>query len=645
MTQTNSDPAPGTHPKVSTRLDGPVAMPKGFSWAAGRCGIKQGRPDLGVILSQPPAAAAGCLTQNLVRAPCVTRNASLLPGESIGAVLVNSGNANALNGRKGTSTNEQIAAELATLLDVPPAAVLTASTGSIGHPLPVDLVVRALPTLLEQRGADAAGFAKAILTTDTCTKVAHLSVVLPGCDRPISVLGVAKGSGMIHPNMATTLGFVCTDAGIATPVLQGMLSGIVSDTFNAITVDGDMSTNDMVIALANGASGVEVTDAQQDAMRVALMAVVDSLAEQVARDGEGATRLLEVEVTGAPDRAMARAIARGVCSSSLVKCSVFAGQPDFGRIACAAGQAATENGIPLDPDRMTIGAQGIVLYSPQGPETVRTADVLRRLRDDVVRWTVDLGSGDASFVARGCDLSYDYVRINADEESHLEESAEGTQVRNPSLGAYSPRLRHQLLVEGLTYVRRFTALKMLVYVPPTVGGVGLPENLAQDLALCLDAGLRPAIAVPTEAAAELLRKRVSEAGHFTSSVAPDPTRLSRLLDRGHLCVLVKPQPDPAGIVDLAIKIGAQKLIMLTNESGLRDSHGHVQRVSPENLLMGLQRGRFDPTHADTLVLARHAMTRGVPALHLVDARLPHAIVGELFTDDGIGSLITRQTIG
>lgn len=633
-------------PEVGTRLRKQLPMPRGFSWSSTRCGIKQGRADLGLIVSEQPAAAAACLTRNAVRAACVTRNAALVPSSGIRAVLVNSGNANALTGNDGKTTNDTIALELAAVLSSSPNEVLTASTGVIGVPLPADLIVRALPTLVNGAGEDASGFATAILTTDTGTKVAHVEFEVADGDTPIRVLGIAKGSGMIHPNMATTLGFVCTDAAVSPELLHELLGQVVDDTFNAITVDGDTSTNDMVIALANGASGVSVSDeASTAALRAALSAVLDSLAQQVVLDGEGATRLLEVEVTGAPDKSTARTVARGVCSSSLVKCSVFAAQPDFGRVAMAVGQTASEHKLAIDPDALSIAAQGVELYRPDGPVNVRGADIVRRLREPVVRWSVDLGQGRHRAVARGCDLSYDYVRINADESTQIEVSAEGTVSRNPSLGAYSPRLKHQLLVEGLAYVRRFTALKVLVYVPPNVGAAELARNLAQDLELCMDAGLRPIISVPTEAAAEVIHRHLKESGHFTSSVSPDPNRMTRLLDRGHLCVLVKPGPDPSGIVDLAIKIGAQKLLVLTNESGLRDNHGHVQRVSPENFLMGLQRGRFDPTHADTLVVARHATNRGVPALHLLDSRVPHAIVGELFTDDGIGSLITRQTVG
>jgi glutamate N-acetyltransferase/amino-acid acetyltransferase len=629
--------------QVSTAMPGASALPGGFQFSAMRCGIKQGRPDLGMIRSVPAATCAGAFTRNLVRAACVRRNAELVPSSKVSAIVVNSGNANAMTGKDGVRTNAAMASGLATVLEVDEGAVLTASTGVIGTPLPVELVLEALPALVEQAGTDPLGFAAAVLTTDTCKKVAHVALELPGASAPVKILGIAKGSGMIHPNMATTLGFVCTDAAIAPELLQRMLSAAIEDTFNAVTVDGDTSTSDQVFVLANGTSGVAVEGASEAAFASALSAVLTALAKQVARDGEGATRLFEVEVTGAPSFEDARTVARTVCRSSLVKCSVFAGQPDWGRVAMAAGQAGLEHGIAVDPDKLTIRAQGIALYTPDGPVAgIRTSDVTRRLREPEVRWSVDLGLGDASFVAYGCDMSYDYVRINADETQQVQVTPDGGVSRNLSLAAYSPRLKHQLLVDGLAYVRRFMGLRMMVYVPPTTRGTELVNTLGQDLALCLDAGLRPLLVVPSESMAEAVLERARAWGHYAATVAPDPSAITRLLDRSHLCVLVRTQPVPTAMVDLAIKLGMQKLIAMGDEQGVRDAHGLVQRIDPDGFLLGLERQRFELTHPDTLVLAKHAAQRGVPALHIVDARVPHAIVGELFTDEGIGTLVTRQ---
>lgn len=638
-------------PAVSTALDPTKQadwLPLDFRFGAVRCGIKQGRADLGLVRSTRPAACAGAFTQNPARAACVERDASLLPSREIVAVVINSGNANAMTGTEGEHANLEVATQAASALGVAPSQVLTMSTGIIGVPLPADLVVRALPTLLDEAGPDPMGLAGAILTTDTTTKVAAVSVVLPGADAPVRLLGVAKGSGMIHPNMATTLAVVCTDAGAAPELLQRLLRAGVDDTFNAICVDGDTSTNDSVVVLANAAAGAHVEGPEAEAaFEAALHAVLASLARQVVTDGEGATRLMEVEVVGAPDARTARLVGRGVCRGSLVKCSTFAGDPNWGRIAAAVGQAALEHALAIDPRQVTIAAQGIELYTPQGPIAgVKIAEVNRRMRDATVRWTIDLHRGQARALSLGCDLSYDYVRINADDAPQIEVGHDGVVRRNLSLASYSPRLKHQLLVDGLAYVRRFMGLRMMVYVPPLPQEQpGLVDNLAQDLELCLDANLRPLLVVPSDGLAQQVHERMKGSGHYSAPVAPDPSAINRLLDRGHLCVLVRDRPVPHAVVDLAIKLGVGKLIAMAPEQGLRDAYGFVQRLSPENFLMGLERDRFSTTNPDLLVLAKHAATRGVPALHLVDVRLPHALVGELFTDEGIGTLITRQTLG
>ncbi len=624
-----------------------LPVPRGFPFSGLRCGIKQARPDLALVLSSPPAASAGVFTRNPVRAACTTRNASLVPGASTTAIICNSGNANAMTGELGVQANAMVAAELAKLLGVADVNVLTASTGVIGTPLPSDLIVEALDDLVAAASPDPRGAAEAILTTDTVTKLAAIEIMLPGASTPVRILGIAKGSGMIHPDMATTLGFVCTDAACSPALLQRLLGESIGTTFNAITVDGDTSTNDMVLVLANGASGVHVEgDSVIAAFASALHAVLLALAKQVARDGEGATRLLEVEVRGAPDAASARTIARTIARSSLVKCSVFAAQAQWGRIAMAIGQAALENGIAIAPERLVIAAQGHVLFSGQGQSTsVKPPELKRKLRESEVRWSVDLGLGDAGYVAYGCDLSYDYVRINADEVQSIEVGPNGRISRNLTLAAYSPRLKQQLLVEGLAYVRRFTGLRLMVYLPPSARSRGdAVAKLAQDLELCLDAGLKPLVVVPDADAATAIEAHAKRVGHFAAMVAPDPMGIAAFLDRGHLCILVREAPMPDAVVELALKLGIQKLVVLGNEQGLRDAHGFVQRLSPETLLAGLDRGRFDDSDPDLLVLARHAATRGIPALHILDARMPHAVVGELFTDQGVGTLITRQAL-
>lgn len=640
-----TDPQP--RHTVHTGFDPGTPIPRGFSFGGVRCGIKQARSDLGLVRSEPAAAVAGTFTRNRVRAACVERNQGLVPAASVAAILVNSGNANAMTGPDGVRANQAMANELASVLGVEAGAVLTASTGIIGVPLPTELVFEGLDPVVQAAGEDPMTFAEAILTTDTTTKLAHAEVVLPGSAEPVRILGIAKGSGMIHPDMATTLGFVCTDAALSPALLQQMVKEAVDETFNAITVDGDTSTNDMVLVLANGASGVDIE--REDLGSVfarALQGVMADLARQVARDGEGATRVMEVEVVGAPDRALARAVARGVCRSSLVKCSAFAGQAEWGRVGMAVGQVALEQGVDLDPAHLVIEAEGIRLYGGKdGPSTdVKASELKRRMRGATVHWRIELGQGDASYTALGCDMTYDYVRINADEAHQIEVTRTGGVSRNLTLAAYSPRLKHQLLVEGLAYVRRFVGVRSMIYVHPPAARSTTAASLAHDLELCLDAGLRPLAVIPDLESAEVIAKHMEQTGHYAAVVPPDPVTISAYLDRGHLCLMVRDAPAPDAIVELSLKLGIQKLIVLGNDQGLRDAQGFLQRLSPDTLLAGIQRGRFDASDPDMLVLARHAAMRGVPALHIIDARVPHAVVGELFTDQGIGTLVTRQAL-
>ena len=638
-----------TTPPPITDLEALPPPPSGFRFAGTHAGIKRTRLDLGAIVADRPCSMAGVFTKNPVRAPCVDRNAGLVPQDGARVVLVNSGNANAMNGDAGVAANEAMADAAADAAGVSPRAVATLSTGVIGVPLPLSVVTKATPGLVAQATGDAHGlaaFARAILTTDTCTKVAALECVLPGADRPVRILGVAKGSGMIHPNMATTLGFVCTDAAVAPDRLQAMLARHIETTFNAVSVDGDTSTNDTVLALASGASGAFAEGAAEAAFSRAFEAVLRSLAVQVARDGEGATRLLEVTVCGAPDDTTARAVARGCCRSSLFKCSVFAGKPDWGRIAAAAGQACLDAGLSITPRDLSVSAQGVPLVEAGTPRPLPSSTRLERaLAEATIHWDVRIGDGAGRGRAWGCDLSYDYVRINADEAAQVEVQPGGTVARNISLAAYSPRLKQQLLVDGLSYVRRFTGLRALVYARGhVIDRFDLLASLTEDLSLCLDAGIRPVVVLPEGEAVTTVREATAALGHHVVVCPPEPASIAEASMRGHLCLVPETAPDPGPVVDLAIALGIQKLLVLGNDQGLFDETGIVEQLSPDLVLQGLARGRFTSHDPEFPVFARQAAVRGVPAVHLIDGRMPHALVGELFTQHGIGTLITRQVV-
>ena len=378
-----------------------MRVPAGFQAAGVSAGLKRsGRPDIGLIYAERPLTWAFTGTTNLVQAPCVTRNRAVYAeGGAVRAVVVNSGNANCANGAAGARDNDAYAAALAAQLNVAPTEVLTASTGIIGRPLPMAGLLAGLPLVSAALEDDAAAFARAILTTDLTPKTAAAD--LPGGAR---VVGVTKGSGMIHPNMATMLAFVMTDAVVDAAALRELWPRVVANTFNQLTVDGDTSTNDMAIVLSSGLVACDLAELER-----ALTEVCVSLAKQIARDGEGATKLMTVRVTGAASADDARAAAKTAAGSSLVKTAVHGADPNWGRILAAAGRS----GAASDPDRVRVAAQGFELYLGE-PLPFDEAEVSAALRAEEVLLEVDLAVGTATAEAWGCDLSAEYVRINAD---------------------------------------------------------------------------------------------------------------------------------------------------------------------------------------------------------------------------------------
>lgn len=377
-------------------------FPQGFTAAAMGAGIKpSGRTDLSCVVSEADCAWAFAGTRSAAAAACVTRNRELASqGGPVRALLVNAGNANAATGAQGARDNAAMADALGSVLGVGAGAVLTASTGIIGHPLPMDRVlggVEHLPDTLE-RGADA--FAEAIMTTDTRPKVAGTTL-----STGARILGTAKGSGMIHPDMATMFAFAFTDAQVDQSALRAAFPAIVNRTFNAVTVDGDTSTNDMAVVLANGQAG-EVDLAE---FLTALESVMRDLARMIAADGEGATKLLTVRVSGARTEAEALVAARTCCVSPLLKSAVHGNDPNWGRVIMAVGRS----GAALEVERMTVAVQGTPVFAGR-PLHYDAAAVSAAMRAPEVVFEVGLGAGEASGEAWGCDLSAGYVSINAE---------------------------------------------------------------------------------------------------------------------------------------------------------------------------------------------------------------------------------------
>jgi glutamate N-acetyltransferase/amino-acid N-acetyltransferase len=389
-----------------------VTAAGGFLAAGVHCGVKHavGVPDLGVVVSSQPAAAAGVFTRNRAPAAPVLVSKRHLQGGSARAIVVNSGNANACTGAQGLADAEEMAQLTADRFGLQPHEVLVLSTGVIGVALPMAAIRAGVEQLAVTREGGAA-FAQAIMTTDTRPKTAVATCMLDGATCRIG--GAAKGSGMIHPNMATMLAIITTDAAANPGYLQQALGRAVDASFNLISVDGDTSTNDAVLLLASGAAGGASLDGHHPdaaAFERALQEVCQSLAIAVVRDGEGAHTLIEVAVTGATSDADARAVARSITTSNLVKTAVFGGDPNWGRVICAAGNA----GVPIDADRATLYLADICLFRRGAGLAYDRAVASALLKQPDVRFSLDLALGEGSAVAWGCDMSYEYVRINAE---------------------------------------------------------------------------------------------------------------------------------------------------------------------------------------------------------------------------------------
>ncbi|MBZ8179868.1 bifunctional ornithine acetyltransferase/N-acetylglutamate synthase [Oscillatoria salina] len=404
-------------------IAGGVTAPRGYQAAGITAGLKpSGAPDLALIFSETEAIAAGVFTQTMVRAACVDYCRQRLQAKaSARAILCNAGQANAATGEQGWQDALLTAKLLGKQMNISPDSILLASTGVIGQRIKMDAFRSGIPKLvaaLSPEGGDAA--AKAIITTDLKTKAIALETTIG--DRPVRIGGIAKGSGMIHPNMATMLSFVTCDAAVSTHLWQEMLSRAAQKSFNQITVDGDTSTNDTLIALANGQSrtpAITEMSVEAEKLEAMLTAVCQHLAKAVARDGEGATCLIEAQVSGAENESAALKVAKTIVGSSLVKSAIFGRDPNWGRIAAAAGRA----GVQFKQEDLQVKLGNILLMENGQPlafdrqaasEYLKQAAAGAYLQDDTVLISVKIGAGDGSGKAWGCDLSYDYVKINAE---------------------------------------------------------------------------------------------------------------------------------------------------------------------------------------------------------------------------------------
>ncbi|MGM9539848.1 bifunctional glutamate N-acetyltransferase/amino-acid acetyltransferase ArgJ [Anaerovibrio sp.] len=390
-----------------------VTFPKGFKAAGVRAGIKKsGNLDLALIYTEKEAAVAGVFTKNAVAAAPVIVSREVVKGGKAHAIVANAGCANACTGETGLANARKMAAMAAAEVGCAPGEVLVGSTGIIGVNLPMDRLeagIKAAAAELSEDGSRNAG--NAIITTDTYSKACSCEVEIGG--KAVRFGAIAKGSGMIQPNMATMLCYITTDANISSQLMQKALSDIVEVSFNMISVDGDMSTNDTVLVLANGASGIaEITDGspEYEKFHATLKEICQELSKRIAADGEGATKFLTINVSGTKTFEDAKTVAMSIAKSPLVKTAFFGEDPNWGRVICAVGYA----GIPMVPEKTVIKFGGVPVYANGLGAEFDAEDIHKVMAEHDIVIDVEMGMGDAEATVWSCDFSYEYVKINGE---------------------------------------------------------------------------------------------------------------------------------------------------------------------------------------------------------------------------------------
>ncbi len=691
----------------------PIA--RGFTFSGLHCGIKPFKKDLALVVSDRPCTAAATLTINAVKAAPIIDCQRRLPATGMRAVLINSGNANALTGPEGVLDVSELCAATAKVLEVGPESVLMASTGVIGQRLPKAKIIDALPRLRGQLKAAVETAAEAILTTDTHIKVASRVVRFGRKEGRLTAL--CKGSGMIAPQLASTIVVVCTDVAISPAMLQRALVGSMEGSFNNLTIDNDMSTNDVVLALANGAVGnAEIVEAGADfdAFAAQLQSLCVELAREVARDGEGATRLLEVRVSGAPSRAIGTDLARSVAGSTLVKAAIFGADPNWGRILATVGARCGSQKYPVDPSDAKVTVQGVTVYDrrplfdprePVAPHVVNDANegpsvpghkgLRARMRAPEVLVEIELRAGNESSVGFGCDLSYDYVKINADYTSLLVPTADGSVAKDDRLTNYSPKFKVNLVTQALTYISRFAGKRVVLKLGrQAMGKDSLRASIAEDVNLLRAVGMVPILVhgespegaskgdnrsremvlngqTNTELVTLLNRSGTQaiglsgmDASFLRAKLSADATienprgevtainaeLLELFLSKNYVPVIspvgfledgttVPLEPDQVAS-EVAIAVKASKLVYLVGVPGFMQDDELLGQLTVSSLSGHLAANVFNANLARKGRCAIAALERGVERVHLIDSRTPHSIIAEFFTDQGIGSLVT-----
>jgi acetylglutamate kinase len=634
-----------------------MQTPLGFSFAGTAAGLKPVRRDVALVVSDTPCAAAGRFTTNLAAAAPVIDARARVPASGIRAVVVNSGNANALTGPGGRADVVAIREAFGTALGIAADAVLTASTGVIGARLPAGKVIAAAGTLVAALSPAPEPAAEAIITTDTRTKLASRSLTLGG--RAVTISAIAKGSGMIAPQLATMIAVITTDAAITPAMLDRALGVAIEPSFHCLVVDGDTSTNDTVLALANGRAGNPVIadpGADLDAFTAELTSLCIEIARDVASDGEGATRLLEVTVTGAPSPGIARDLARSIAASSLVKAAIFGADPNWGRILATVGARAGSQGFAVDPHRATVAIQGTTVFA--GEPVLADAQALRaKMRAPEVTIEVALAAGQGVATAWGCDLGYDYVKLNADYTSLIVQTADGQLAKDDRLTNYSPTFKRTLLVEALSYISRFAGTRCVIaYRGAAMAKPALAQAFCRDIELLRSCGLQP-IVVHGDAPQNLVRLLELEGAKAIglsagvlrtdkATVTVDTGALEALLGQSYVPVVAPTArgedgaahaiaPDAAAAA-IAVALGVPKLILLADSQGITESGELIGDLTAADLV---RRAGAD-TGGIAVASIIDALRGGVGRVHVIDGRTPHSLIAELFTDRGVGTLVT-----
>ncbi|TMA21264.1 MAG: bifunctional glutamate N-acetyltransferase/amino-acid acetyltransferase ArgJ [Deltaproteobacteria bacterium] len=667
--------------------------PKGFLWAGMQAGIKPNRKDLALVYSDAPCSAAGCFTQNLAKAAPVIDAEKRLPSDGIRAVVINSGNANALTGPEGLEDVRTVCDAVGKALQIPISAVVSASTGVIGHRLPAHKIVAAAPSLAASLKGDAMPAAEAIMTTDTRVKVASRMVQIDGKD--VTLACICKGSGMIAPSLATMIAVVATDCAITPPMLGGALNKAMRRSFNALTVDGDMSTNDVVFALANGLAGnAPIADPGPalETFGAALDDICKQMAKEIAADGEGATKLLDISVQGAPSEDIAVDLAKACAGSSLVKAAIFGADPNWGRVLASMGARAGTAGYAIDPADARVTVQEVAVYD-RAPLAYDASVLKARMREPECKVHVDLRRGAGTGQAWGCDLSYDYVKINADYTSLIVPRPDGGVAKDDRLSNYSPTFKVQLLVDALGYIKKFSGTRCVIkYGGAAMVKESLKKSFCDDIGLLRSVGLRPVVvhgggpeitrtleklggkaefidgqrvtnasdvkvvemvltgSINTELVTLLNQEGVAHAVGVSGVTRINKDFLEMLLQQGYVPII-----SPVGLgedgqsyninadtvaAEVAIAIGAQKLIYLSDVPGILKGGELIGQLTTKDVEALIADGTISGGMIAKARSILKVLASGVPNVHMLDGRVPHSIIGELFTDRGVGSWIS-----